>query len=664
MPGRFNIARLRGILLAILILGSAALVTLFLFGRAGQKSARPQSNSAAGEKGVKLIGEGFDYTLTDGERPVFRIRGESIRADQKDTVFLDGVGITLYDPEGQPYHVESKEASFNRNDNEGRLRGDVFLRGPGDLQIRTPQLQIQNNGSLLVSPRPVQILYAGRYFVRCDSMQVFLPDDHFLLTGNVRIQSLPEITPPLSLFSSRLVYERKQKVIRLEGGAQIHRGGDQVNSRRMAAFLTPDETGLVFVRASWEVSGRLNMVGEKTASVVQFSGDDVAVDLEAGNQPRKVALDGGKKGRALLQTSGGGITRVLAAARLEATLVGKGILNAAQGWGGVDLRETAPPPAGSKQPVVRQARGQRGDARFRSDGQLAGLNFFERIVYQDGEVRADGDRAAVDLDAGRSEMFGNPVVVVSPRGEVRAPHAVYLTQGELVQADGGVRARLEKEATKTLSGGPLGEGDGPVFVESTEAFWRRQPSSFLFRGQVRAWRGENILFASELRGEEAENRLQGKGGVKTLLRPTPGSQAAPAAAKPAAAKGASPKPAGPVEVTAGELEYLEGTKVLTYIGSVRAIQDGRTLICDRLTVELDEDRRARILTCSGNVRLIDPHTGRDATGQKAVYRMAERKIDMFGEPVKLIDREGNQLTGKQLLYSIDDGKVEVKATAG
>lgn len=662
MPVRSNVKRLRTLLLVALVLGTAALVGLFLFGRAGQKPLR--SSKAGGpvtEEGMTLIGEGFDYTLTDGNRPVFRIRGNSVRADNEGTVSLDGVGITLYDQEGQAYHVESKEATFNRSTNEGRLRGEVYLRGPGDLQIRTPQLQIQDNGRLMVSPRPVQILYAARYFIRGESMQVFLPDQQFTLNGQVRIQSLPEVVPAISLFGEHVVYERKNRVARLDGGGLLRRGNDQINARRMAAFLTDDETGLKFVRAMWDVSGRIQMDEKGAPTTLSFSGKDVAVDLEGGNQPRHVTLDAEAGAKARLQTAGGGTTRNLAAVRLEADMVGKGTLSAAQAYGGVDVHETSPPPPGKKKPTVRQAHSVRANARFRADGQLAGINLFEQVAYTDGETRADGDRATIDLDAGRSEMFGAPVVVASPRGEVKAPHAVYVTAGELITADGGVRTRLERESASSFSGTPLGGGDGPILVESKDAFWRREPNSFLFKGDVRAWRGDNILFAAELQGDKAENRLKAIGGVKTLLRPTEEPARAGAAKPPAKAP---PRPAGPVEVTAADLTYLEGTKVLTYTGTVRAVQDGRTLTCDRLVVELDQNRRAKTMTCTGQVHLNDPQTGRNAASDRAIYRLEDRKVDMFGQPVVLRDKDGNLIQGKRLLYSIDDGKVEVKSAAG
>src|SRR6185436_13322683 len=107
-----TIRRLRTLLLLALVLAVLTVAGLFLFGRAGRPTkpkAMETGDTEAGE-GVTLIGEDFDYTFTERERPIFRIRGDSIRADREDTLFLDKVGVTFYDETHQPYHVESKEA--------------------------------------------------------------------------------------------------------------------------------------------------------------------------------------------------------------------------------------------------------------------------------------------------------------------------------------------------------------------------------------------------------------------------------------------------------------------------------------------------------------------------------------------------------------------------
>jgi lipopolysaccharide transport protein LptA len=116
----------------------------------------------------------------------------------------------------------------------------------------------------------------------------------------------------------------------------------------------------------------------------------------------------------------------------------------------------------------------------------------------------------------------------------------------------------------------------------------------------------------------------------------------------------------PVEVVAQEMTYLEGDDLLTYTGSVRVVQEGKTLTCDRLDVELTKENRAKMMTCNGDARLNDPKEGRRIAGQKAVYDLAAKRMEITGDKVTMQDREGNQVQGRRVIYSVDDGKVEVK----
>src|SRR5688572_29419922 len=111
-PRRPPLRAIRRLLLATLVLVIAVVVGLFLFGRAGRQPVQtvplePGDDGGARGEDVTLIGEDFDYTYTEGKRPLFRIRGESIRADRYGTIFLDGVGLTLYDDRGRAYEVQS-----------------------------------------------------------------------------------------------------------------------------------------------------------------------------------------------------------------------------------------------------------------------------------------------------------------------------------------------------------------------------------------------------------------------------------------------------------------------------------------------------------------------------------------------------------------------------
>jgi lipopolysaccharide transport protein LptA len=336
-----------------------------------------------------------------------------------------------------------------------------------------------------------------------------------------------------------------------------------------------------------------------------------------------------------------GVTRTLTAIQIEGQLA-QGVLTQAEAFGGVELRETA---RGGGEKEVRRATGKRADAAFRPDGQLASVNLHNEVTFRDQTTRATGDRASLDLDSGRGEFFGDPVVAVSPRGRMTAPRILYNVDNQVLNATGGVRAVMEQDEDSELAGTALGEGEGPVHVESREAFWRKEPQSFLFRGDVRAWRGENLMLTAELKGDQVEDRLTAAGGVKTLWIPDN---------KDPKAKRA------PVEVVAQEMVYLEGGDLLTYTGSVRVVQEGKTLSCDRLDVEMTEANRAKMMTCNGDTRMNDPKEGRQIAGQKAVYDLTTKRMEITGDKVTMKDRAGNQVQGRRVIYSVDDGKVEVK----
>lgn len=655
-----TIRRLRTLLLAVLAFVVLAVVGLFMFGRAGQSPTQgppDQGETEAGE-GVTLVGEDFDYTFTERERPIFRIRGDSIRADREDTLFLDKVGVTFYDENRQAYHVESKEASFNRANNEGKLQGNVLLKGPSGLELRTPVLHIRENGKLLAMPRPVEMRYADSYVVNGDRMRVDLNTEVFLLIGNTRINSVPGTEQPVSGAAERAMYDRPQRLLRIEGKARLQRGRQRIQAQRITGFLTPDEKGMKFVRALWEVSGQTSDLreGSDGRTVVNFKGKDLAVVLQPqGNQVRRVDLDGTPTDRAMIESSGPASVRTMTANRFEGVMA-EGVLTQAEAFGGVDLKDTA-----RTTRVVRTAHGRRAEATFRADGQLHEVRLLHEVTFQDPQVRATGNRAGLDLDARRGELFGSPVELQSEKGRLTAPRVVYNTDNQIVHAQGGVRALLTQVSDQALAGSPLGEGEGPVNVDAREAFWRQTPSSFTFRGDVRAWRGENLMLATEMKGEPDEDRLTATGGVKTIWIPEdPNGAGSPKKANTAAAKPGTQNPRAPIEVRASELVYLEGKGVLTYTGGVRVEQQGTTLTCQRLEVTMDKENKPQVMTCTGEAKLNDPKGGRNIEGETAVYRMDQRQVEFTGDKVTMKDREGNVVQGRRVVYFMDDGKVEVK----
>jgi|GEM_PF-1737889 len=677
-----SVAGLRKLMLAVLAVLLIGVGGLFWFGKAGQQ--RPEKppamdpKSAEAEKGMTLIGEDFDYTFTEREKPIFRIRGTSVKADRQGIIYLDNVAVTLYDKQGRIFHVESKNASFNRESNEGQLQGEVFLKGPDELELRTEHLDLQDKGNVVSSPSAVEIRYLGKYVANAGRMEIDLGEQMYSLMGGSQVRSIAGIEPVLQLNAQRFVFERTKHWIRCEGGASLHRGEDWLAAQRIYGNVADDESGLTFVHAMWDVNGETRSALQAAAAKpsktadhtkVKFSGKELSVVLQPkGNEPRYVALESPLDGKASLEWSSPGLVRTLTAKRhIEGTLENN-VLNGAQAFGSVEIAENAHPPG--KPPTQRQANGQTAHASFRPDGQLATVELNTNVVYRDGDVTATGNRGNLDMDQGRGEFVGSPVVVSSDRGRLEAPRMVYNTDTQIVSARDGVKAKLQKVEETALAGSPLSQGEGPVNVISQEAFWRQQPSSFVFRGDVRAWRGDNVILAPEIRGDKAADQLAATGGVKTIWYPTD-QQAAQAAGKSAQATTPAPTPKAatptatvaprqPVQVVANEMTYGQKTGVLIYTGNVRVDQQGKTLSCQKMQVDLDDKRQAKSMVCTGDTKINDPQVGRTILGQRAVYHVADKQVEVFGDPVTMKDKDGNQIRGKRAVYAMDTGKVEVK----
>ncbi len=672
---RSSISRLRLWLLFGLILVAGLIVGLFYFGRAGRDSQgngadgdadQTPSAIASGQEGenLALIGKDFDYTFTEGEKPLFRIRGESIKADRQETIYLDRVGLTLYDREGRAYEIESERASFNRLQNEGRLEGKVRLKGPEGLTLASPLLLLQDRGQTLVCPRPVDLGYGGKYHVQAKFLRVHLPQELYVLAGDVVLRSVAGVVPALGLNADRVVYERKERRLRVEGQVLLTRGPDRVRTQIVNAFLTPDERGAVYLRAVLDVEGsHFGGGGGKGGARVDFSGKTLGL-LTPPNDglAREIELEGTPIAPAMIRSTGSGLVRRLTARRIEGRMV-QGALKTARAIAGVDLIET--PVAGRANQegaaATRTAHSRAALATFGPDGRIAEAVMNEEVRFTDGKTKANGNRALLQLDAGTGEFFGTPVEVENDRGRVTAPHAVWERAANLLRFDGGVRALLTRADDTELTGSALGDGKGPLWVEAREGFYRGSPKSFLFRNNVRAWRGKDLLIADELRGDAATpagsataggagDRLNAKGNVRTLW--VPEKQAGDAESRE------------PIEVFAPELAYSRDSGRIEYHGGVRVLQAGRTLNCKDLVVDVDRDKKAERMNCSGDARLNDPKTGKRISGEVANYRVGDRVIEISGNPVQMRDKDGNQIQGRQVVYWVDGGKVEVRGRAG
>lgn len=665
----------------VLLLG---LLGLYLFGRSGRQPPPPgppdaeESAVAAGE-GVTSVGEGFEYTHYKEGRPSFTLSADKTLEDREETVYLQDVALTLYEEDGSAYEMQAERATYHRERQEALLEGDVRLHDQRGFRMTGEALELVQEGRLLNSLGPVTLYYQDRYQATGDRLRVHLPEDFFLLAGHVALDSLPGADIPVSLRAEQVRLERSRQLLRAEGGVELRHGSDLLRARSLNIFLEEDLSTVRFLRARWEVLARQIVPGTADAAaagppaptVLQVAGRSLSVlMLPGGEGADNAQVEGSPAEPAVLRTDlPDGTSRVLTAGYLSGRFTG-GELEEVEAFGNPVLVELTA--AGAQLPGApeRRLEGGRALVRAAGAGRLSSVRFFDGVSYRDPEVEVHAEWAEFDAAEGKGEFYGSDapmpksedatpppppaddragverVRVTSSQGELEAPRIDYDRGSGVVHAYGGRVLAFMPGDVGGLPAPDLAGDEGGTRVEANQAWWRRSPQSVLFRGEVRAWRGENVLLAGWLRGDEEGGKLTAGDGVRTVAVPEPraGQPAAP-----------------PLTVRAQDLLYRRDAGEVVYEGEVRAEQEGKKLSCERMETMLEDDQQAERLTCTGAVHFEDPAAGNQVEAERAVYRTQAREAEFFGAPAVVRDAQGRVVEAPHLTYDVEAGRVRAEA---
>ena len=382
---------------------------------------------------------------------------------------------------------------------------------------------------------------------RADALDVDLDGRTLVLAGSIAVVSPTTASVPWSLETEELVFREAAASAVARGGVSLRSGGSWLRAQRLNLFFDQDTRELEMARFLTNVEGVVatSRDGEPavaTASLApaarkgQQAGNPLTVratSLEvrfdgATGQPLEIDLRGLERRPArVVQTQPDQSVATLTTVSLLGTFE-NGVLARADLHGPVWLTQGG---LRSRRGAERQVKAANGEARFdRAQGGLEGVTLIGEVELRDADAEANGDRAYVDMRRETFEILGAPAHLEHPRGTLDAPHAVYRRAAGIVQADGGVAAVLV-EGGKALAPGLAGgaASDQPLRVESREAIWQAEPSSVRFLGGVRAWQGENTLFADQLRGEPDRGWMAASGGVRTLWSQPAAEESAPPA---------------------------------------------------------------------------------------------------------------------------------------
>lgn len=649
---------LRRILLLVGSLSLASLIVMlaaYQFGRTDRPEVADEDRQGPeleSDQRTLTSGQGFDYIQWSQGRKVFRIRAERSQQDRDETARLESVTLDIFrSAEDEVYTVTSRQARVNQNTWAAELEGDVVIRGWDDLVLEARAIELRGGGQLLQSRGAVEFRYPPDIVGRASQLRLDRGQDLITLSGGVHVKTVPEAEVPMRLDCERLVYRQEEGLVRAIDDVLVRRGDQEIRSRVLTMFMTP-ERQLQSLRARFDVKGLMHTLSDLgLPGEVGFSGQLLDITPQEGHEDAySIRLEGGPEG-------GPSIIRMVDASGLARRMTGR-VLESQTSATGLDLVE------GTGDPLVideyldfeepfplRQACARKVTARFLDNGELGFMQLEESVELRDEAVHlSGGEQASLDLVKGQVEIKGRDVELYNERGDVAAPHISYSQDNGYIHAKGGVRARLVPGTA--LRDTPFSNGEGPLHVESAEAFWAGEPPAFAFRGAVRAWREQNLLLTEQLRGDEAGRQMSAAGGVKTKWIPTSGSSS----------DGAFGGAAQPVEVDAQRLSYRQDERQLLYSGEVTVHQGERTIRCDELSVELSTDgSEAERMTCEGNVVLVDPPANRRVLGDRAVYTVEEQEVEIFGDKVRLIDADNNTLEGRYLHYDLNAGTVHLQS---
>ena len=271
--------------------------------------------------------------------------------------------------------------------------------------------------------------------------------------------------------------------------------------------------------------------------------------------------------------------------------------------------------------------------------------------FREGDRQALADQATYLDQTQVMTLTGHPQAWDSDT-KMKAEQILIDLRGDTAEGVGKVESSYMGGTTGT--GGGRGVAPTNVLAERVKVQWKNQ--ILHYEGQVRAWRGQDVVESPSLDVYRAERRL--RSGYKVLS-----SHLQPASKVPGkAAAAGSKQETRPVTVRADRLEYFDSERRARYQGNVELLTEGTTLKADRLDIYFSSGKNGEPgevdhAVAEGKVQVVQP--GRRATGEHAEYFAAPGKIIVTGGPPVLYDKEKGLTTGQRLTFFLHDDSLSV-----
>ncbi len=637
--------------------------------------------------GAKVETRGADVVRFKGADRDLRLEFQRQVTYQDDQTKLFDVKVVAENREGRSYTITGKEAQVGKGESSFHITGEVRMETSDGLVAHANEATYTDAEKMVRAPGAVKFSRGrmqgtGNGFIYDEQRDILTildnADVHFAAEG---------AEGPMDVKAGGFIYARRDRYMRFERTMHMDRAGQLIDADDGHVRLYPDrdETDLIELRGNARVTGGSQMGAVKSmaskdmnlkyaedgrtlqhatlatqgeielatksgATAQRLTAELINVELEPDGSVRSLAARGAAT--ATLPATADAGTRTIRSTALTAAGNPQGIREM-QFQEGVEYREAA-----TKSHPARVAKARTLDASLEAaSGALVEARFTGNFDFTEGAMRATSAEATYNLVAGTLSLTGKGV---TPHIEDEAltidADTIDVTLDPMkITAAGRVRGNMlpaqkpAAGATAAKRPGLLGDTE-PVQIVSEKLTYDETTKKADYSGQVRLIQGETTIQGDTLTLDETKGDLIANGKVVTNLMIA--EQNAAAKTKPTVAR-------------AGSFIYSDQTRLATYTTTAQLDGAQGNLRAGKIELRLAKaDNTLEGLEADGLVTaLVDRRT---VTGAHLSYSPTDDKYIVTGAPVKMVDADCQESSGKTLTFwkasdrVVIDGNNEVR----
>ncbi|MGD1146340.1 MAG: hypothetical protein ABR961_00140 [Thermoanaerobaculaceae bacterium] len=615
---------LRRLSFVVLVLWTGLLVGSFLDRRFRHRAQTEPIEVEATPKDAKeqpvRVHKGFTYSDTLGIEPNFRISAREAVEFSSGWYEFRNAQVSLYHEGRVAYGLVSETLRFDPIKHEAETGGEAEVSLQGGVALRAGGFTLGGPERLIQSRGPATFAGPG-WGGLAGGTVCSLGKNTLELFGGVSLiwrGATPSAGPSLILLAPRLVYDRKQALIRFNEGLTVLKGRLRVRTGRSELQLAGPEGELR--RATLEAPVLLDGVLDDGSDIEAAAGTAVLEALPDARYRLTADPAPGVGWTTATWADHAGNWRDFKAW----WLVGEGSRTA---WEWLEGQGLTCATEFARDNDPRTVRADRMRLSFQ-DGQPVRAVASDEVHVETGQQWAEGAELELSF-AGRTFTLrpapGRRVALGSPDGQSWCDRLEGSQGGDVV---------AQGQVTGSLNEGPHPSREEiPIRFAAGTATAAEGGDRLKLEGEARLWQGNRLIRADRLDYDRPHDVVTGEGNVLTTGR--------------AAERGGN---GGVVDVRSRSMRYERVAGLITYEGDVRLDDQQALATCQRLLANMDSNGNLVAADLEGGVSITDRATGRVLSGQKARFMVKDGFFEIWGDPVLVKETGGNQVKGNHLQW--------------